>query len=215
MTTITQNGYNFIYRNTRRGQLPVVETWSVERVAAFIFLVEFHRRRTYRCVHNFTFVSRYGSIQYELEEFDTPTFHDVDKLTKILLPYIDNEFCTMFYTSFDKGLDLAEKILRDKVSSKEAPQTVMGVSYEPARFYERPTREEYEEKAYQEQQALQSQVSDFEGKTIKVWFYNYGIIPCVVTRESNCYYWVNGFLGDTQVIEGARIKKGTSRIITD
>lgn len=215
MTTITQIGYDFIYRNTRRGNLPVVETWSIERVAAFIFLVEFHRKRTYRCVHNFTFVSKYGSIQYELEDFDTPTFRDVDKLTKILLPYIDNEFCTMFYTSFDKGLDLAEKMLKDKVASLETPCSIGEEEYIPPCFYTRPTRQEYEEASHKEQQSLKDKVPKGDSKTIKVWFYNHGIIPCVVIRESPCYYWVDGFVGDTRIVENARVRKGTSRIISD
>ena len=37
MVTITQTGYNFRYRNKKTGQLPIIETWSIERVAAFVF----------------------------------------------------------------------------------------------------------------------------------------------------------------------------------
>lgn len=224
MTTITQNGYDFIYRTKRSGQAPVVENWGIERVAAFIFLVEFHRLRSQRCIRNFTFVSRYGSIQYELENFDHATYRDVDKLTKILLPYTDDKLCTIFYTSFEKGLDLGEHILKEKVSHVEEYYNALDDSTSETRFYTRPTREEYEKIGKSVQEELKSnssnsssnpKVSDSKGKPIKVWFQAYGITPCVIVRETKSFYWVDGFVGEQQVVEGVRIKKGTSRIIND
>lgn len=206
MTTITQNGYTFIYRTKRPGQLPVVETWDIERVAAFIFLVEFHRLRSQRTKKGFTFVSAYGSIQYELEDCDRATYHDIDRLTKLLLPYTGDDLCTVFYTTFEKGLDLGERMLKSKVQEFEDENS--------SSFYTRLSKQEYEEQAAAQQQQVQACVPVSTGKTIQVWFQAYGIIPCVVVRETNSFYWVNGFSGGNQVVEGARVKKGTSRIIT-
>ena len=216
MTTITQDGYDFIYRTKRPGHLPVVETWGIERVAAFIFLVEFHRRRSESVKQGYTYTSAYGSIQYELEGFDTPTFQDIDKLTKILLPYIDNDLCSIFYTTFEKGLDLGEAMLKEKVRDLEEVQVIRGEEVVPDSYYSRPTRQEYEAKHNEEQVELLKEVPESTpGEVIKVQFQAYGIIPCTIIRETASFYYVEGLVNGKKIIQNTRIKKGTSRIVNE
>lgn len=226
MVTITQDGFNFIYRSKRVGELPVTETWGIERVAAFVFLIEFHRIRSQRYKKAMTFVSSYGRIQYELIDFDGDSNHDINKLTGLLANYIDGENSYVFYTSFGKALDIAEEMIKEKIKDKEAPMTIMGKEYKPPRFLSRPTEEEYKKSETTAMDKLKEQTSiDVEvgevksgtymkpGSTIKVWFVHYGIIPCIIKRETPKYVIVDGFVNGKQVVTGARIRKGTGRII--
>lgn len=226
MVTITQDGYNFIYRSKRVGELPVTETWGIERVAAFVFLIEFHRIRSQRYKKAMTFVSSYGRIQYELLDFDQDSNHDINKLTGLLANYVDGENSYVFYTSFDKALNIAEDMIKEKIKDKEAPMTIMGKEYKPPRFLSRPTEEEYKQvetvaiDKIKEQVSTNTEVGEVKagtymkpGSTIKVWFVHYGIIPCIIKRETDKSFFVDGFVNGKQVVTNARIAKGTGRII--
>lgn len=214
MATITQTGYDFIYRQRVSGRLPIVETWGIERVAAYMFLIEFYRVRSQRYVGSFTFVSRVGNIQYELSECDKETNHDLDKLTKVLLPYTSDDLCTMWYTSFDMALNMAEKMIKEKIALAEEPYEMLGQKITPPRFLTRPTREEYEAREKEEQEKMGDAPAGV-GATIRVLFYNLGIIPCRIVRETDSWYWVDGYVDGEVAVANARVKKGTSRIITD
>lgn len=213
MTTITQNGYDFIYRTKLTGQQPILESWSIERVAAFVFLVEFYRQRSQRYVGSFTFVSRVGSIPYELLEFDRETNRDVDKLTKLLLPYTSDELCVMWYTSLPEALDMAEKLLRERVSREEEDVVVFGGQTVKQRFLERPTREEYESRFKADFEGILPDIQPDQVMLIK--FDDLGIVPCIKIRETPRYIFVDGFLKGKQVVFGSRVGKGSARIVKE
>lgn len=215
MTTITQNGYEFIYRNKVQGQPPVVETWGIERVSAFIFLIEFYRLNSQRYMDSLTLVSAYGSIQYELEEFDKVTYHDVDKLSKLLMPYTSDELRIMWYTSFDKALGQAERMIKERIEREEADTEVFGEIIPGESFLSRPSKEVYDLIAEKQREALRDLAESSDSAVLKVWFAAHGIIPCVVVKETNSWYWVDGYKDGEKVVTNSRVKKGTSRIIEE
>ena len=214
MATITQTGYEFVYRQRVAGGLPIVETWDIERVAAYIFLIEFYRVRSQRYVGKFTFVARVGNIQYELEGFDRETNRDIDKLTKLLLPYTTDELCIMWYTSFPKALDMATRMLKEKIASLEEPYEMLGRTVVPPRVMTRPTKEEYEARETAERRRIEEE-NKVPAGMLRVWFERYGVITCKIVRETACWYWVDGYSDGMVVVSNARVKKGTDRIISD
>lgn len=212
MITITQNGYDFIYRSKRAGQQPVVETWGIERVAGFLFLVEWHRTRSQKYVSKFTLVSKLGAISYELEEFDKDTNHDVDKLSKLLLPYTGTEVESIFYTTFDKGLDLAEKLLKEKVKAPQEPVVAFGREFSLPALLTRPAREEYEAADLAKRQEMMSaEVNNLDGVILKVWFAKHGVLPCRVVDQDDKRYTIDVYL-DGSVIDRCKVQKNSSRV---
>lgn len=214
MITITQNGYNFVYRAPVPGQSPRVEEWGIERVGAFVFLVEFYRINSQKYVGKYTLVAAVGSIQYELDGFDKDTNRDIDKLTRLLMPYTTPELKIMWYTQFNKALDMAERMLKEKVADLEAPYEVAGNIFTPKPFYQRMSKADYDEKVKADMEAARTAVgATIDDVLMRIWFHDYGTLLCKVTKETNSYIWVDGFAGGEQVVSNTRIRKDSSKII--
>lgn len=213
MITITQQGTDFLYRNKRTGEQPIVETWGIERVAGFLFLIEWHRMRSQRYVKSFVFVAAAGQINYELVDFDLATNRDINKLTKLLVPYSGDEVGQIFYTTFDKGLDIAEELLKNKIKASEGTIMHLGKEIPLPKILTRPTREEYEAADLaQKQELMLQEANTVPGTVIKVWFANHGVLPCKIVDETSTWLFVDVYLNNQCIEKKCRIKKGSSRV---
>lgn len=214
MITITQNGFKFIYRAPRPSMSPLIEEWDIERVGAFVFLVEFYRISSQKYVGKYTLVAAVGSIQYELDGFDKETNRDIDKLTRLMLPYTQAPLSYMWNTQFNKALDLAERMIREKVSELQAPVESMGRTITPRRFYSRPTEEEYITRLEAERSAAMEAVgASSPEEVVRVWFSDYGSLMCRIVKETNSFVWVDGYDNGRKVIDSTRIRKDSSRVM--
>lgn len=214
MTTITQKGYDFVYRTTVPGQQPIVETWSIERVAGFLFLIEFHRQRSQKYVKGYTLTAAVGNIQYELGEFDKETYRDIDKLTRLLTKYSGEMLENMWLSEFNKGVDLAERVLKEKVANAEKPLEILGTVHPATRFYSRPTREEYETIQAKENAEL-AKIAGEDARIVRVWFPEVGILPCKVLKETASCLWVDAYANGKCLYSNRRLLKNTARIFED
>ena len=79
----------------------------------------------------------------------------------------------------------------------------------------RPSKESYDLVAEEQRKTLRQLADDYEGRVLKIWFAAYGIIPCVIVRETGSWYWVEGYKDGEKVVTNSRVKKGTSRIIEE
>lgn len=214
MITITQKGYEFVYRNTIPGQTPICEIWSIERVAGFLFLIEFHRQRSQKYVKGYTLTAAVGTIQYELGEFDKETYRDIDKLTRLLNKYTGDMLGNMWMTNFDKGVDNAERLLKEKVEDVEKPIEILGTVQPGERFYTRPTKEEYEEIQEKEKEEL-DRIAGKDSRIVRVWFPDMGILPCKVLKETNSCFWVDAYCNGKRLYTNRRLLKNTARVFED
>lgn len=210
-TTIMQRGYRFVYRETVPGLPPIVESWGIERVAAFIYLVDFYRRKSQKYVKGYTLVSAVGNIQYELGECDKPTYRDIDRLVNLLVPYDQEGIDCVWMVDFKQALDLAENMLIKKVAEKEAPIRVFDQDLLPPRWYSRPTEEVYE-KEEKDKADLIRKVAGEGAKIIHIWFPDYGVLPCSVLKETASCVWVTAYFKNKPIFENRRMMRSTMRV---
>lgn len=167
MEKIMQNGYTFTYVNKVTGKPTVQQEWSVERVAAFMFLVEFHRTHSQRYIKDYTLMNKYASKAYVFDsmEFDEKTFKDLNKMTRditcVMGELVDpSKVSPANYTpimkaymmpTWEEALDFTEQVIKDYIAGKETDTTLttpQGTVTIPAETYlTRPTEEEYAEQA--------------------------------------------------------------------
>jgi len=214
MISIIQLGHLFQYKNKEPGATTIIETWEIERVAAFMFVVELNRQISQRYVSGLTFVNKIGAIQYQLLDFDKATNKDLNKLTALLSEYLEPPKTFQFHTTFLKGIDLAEKLIREAVERYEEPVVIRQVSYPRQRFLSRPTEEEYEKlvKSRGSEETEKARAVD-PGSVLMVYFNGWGVIPCIVNEEKPKYFFVDGYLRNRKVVEGFRLSKDSNNIV--
>lgn len=230
-TTIRQNGFDFTYIHKVPGSLPEVESWSVERVASFMFLVEFHRVNSQRYVKGRTCINRYGRIQYELEEVDEATYKDIDLMTRRLNTLVSSEEqCNeLWVMEFTKGLDYLEDTLKAYITDSRTLVEVMGKPVVLDTEFTRPSKEEYdnllaEKRAQEEEEAKRLKekraktvtpgiVPVTTGQTIKFDFIKHGVLECevigIVGRSYICKVYKNGVCID----DACKIGRSSKRIV--
>lgn len=213
-TTIKQNGFDFTYIHKVPGSLPDVQTWGIEKVASFMFLIEFHRLESQRYQKGFTRISRYGRIQYELEEIDDKTYSDLDLMTKRLNLIVssDKDRETLYLMEFTDGLDFLEAKLKTYIEDANKPVEVFGKSFIPGTEFTRPSKEEYDEllaekRAREDEEArllaerrTKTQTSSITpvatGQIIRFDFIKHGVLECkvigVVGRSYICEVYKDG-----------------------
>ena len=80
MAIIQQDGFDFIYKSTENYQ-KIVQRWSIERVAAYMSVIHVVQVKYTRCYSRITYCPKLGMTFYELQNTDTATNRDIDKLT--------------------------------------------------------------------------------------------------------------------------------------
>lgn len=214
MITITQLGHKFRYRKKENGSPAIVETWDIERVAAFMFVIELHRLISQRYLGRLTFINHIGATDYQLTEFDKETNRDLNKLFGLLSSYTEPPLSYQFYTSFDKALDLADSYIRDAVKRAEEPVEIRGVVHERPRFLERPSEEEYEQEMLEKgSDAIKQAKEEDPTKVITCYFEHYGVLPCIIVHETPKSYFVDAYLKNEKIFEKSKIDKNSSRYI--
>lgn len=230
-TTIIQNGFDFTYVHKVPGSLPEVAAWDIERVASFMFLVEFHRVNSQRYVKGRTCINRYGRIQYELEEVDDASYKTIDLMTKRLNTLVssDEQCNELWVMEFTKGLDYLEATLKSYITDSNAPVEIMGKPAVIGTEFKRPSKEEYdtllaEKRAKEEEEAKRLKekrsktltpgvVPVTTGQTIRFDFIKHGVLDCevigIVGRSYICKVYKNGVCID----DACKIGRSSKRIV--
>lgn len=241
-TKITQNGHDFTYVLTFPGERPIVETWSFERVAGFMFLVEMHRQMSLKYSKERTYMNRYGNLVYTFDgmEFDNDTNRDLNRIFKMLSSRVTNNERQELWLMerWQDAIDWMENKVKDVINSQERPFEINGQVVELPRFLQRPTEEEYaerleaerkmqeEEKAKEKARKAQPRPAQPKvlttgtpvgkaaiGTHLKFNFIKYGVMECVVTGYSGRSYLVD-VLRDGKVIEtGWKFAFTSNRIV--
>lgn len=230
-TTIRQNGFEFTYIHKVQGSLPEVESWEIERVASFMFLIEFHRARSQKYSKGRTYINKYGRIQYELEDIDDNTNKDLDLMTKRLGTLISSEeqYNQLWVMEFAKALDYLEALLKSYISDRNTPVEVMGKSVVIGTEFVRATKDEYDtllaaQRAADEEEAQRLKekrakavtpgvVPVTTGQTIKFDFIKHGVLECevigIVGRSYICKVYKDGVCID----DACKIGRNSKRIV--
>lgn len=144
--TITQQGYDFLVHDADKSVKD--ETWSIERVAAFMSVHYTLNVKARKYAKGMTFIPTVAATQYSFQA-DAVTSADIDKLTAFLVP----KLCGIYEDPFKQGflgrplpqvLDDVEKMALDYIEQEEAEIEVFGQKCKPKPFYSRPSKEEYD-----------------------------------------------------------------------
>lgn len=241
-TKITQNGHDFTYVLTFPGERPIVETWSFERVAGFMFLVEMHRQKSLKYSKERTYMNRYGNLVYTFDgmEFDNDTNRDLNRVFKMLSSRVsDNDRQNLWLMErWQDAIDWMENKVKEVINSQERPFEIDGQVVEFPRFLQRPTEEEYAERLEAERKLKEEEAAKEKerkakprpvqpkvlttgmpvdkaaiGTHLRFDFIKYGVMECVVTGYSGRSYLVD-VLRDGKVIEtGWKFAFTSNRIV--
>lgn len=228
---ITQNGYTFTYVYTYNGQKPIVEDWSLERLAGYMFLVETHRTRSQKYTKDRTYMNRFGNQVYTFDEmeFDAETNRDLNKLVKRISKAMpDGKLQELWLTpNWNDALDTMESFVKELIADAEKPVTVMGNTYTPDKFLTRPTAEEYatrkpvEEPKPEPKKPVRtstpkpvSKSGDAIGRYLKFDFVSCGVKKCKVVGIQGRSYICEAYNDDGTVLDPvARVGIGSKRIV--
>lgn len=144
--TITQQGYNFTVHDADK--LIADEEWGIERVAAFMSLHNVLNTSATRYSKGITFRPAIAAIMYTLN-CDTASSKDIDKLSRFLIPKISDSYSdadrqSLLGKPLHVVLDALEALAADYVKDAEAPIIVFGKEVYPPKFYQRPSKQEYD-----------------------------------------------------------------------
>ena len=140
--TITQQGYDFLVHDADKSVKD--ETWSIERVAAYMSVHYTLNVKARKYAKGMTFIPTVAATQYTFQA-DAVTSADIDKLTAFLVP----KLCGIYEDPFKQGflgrplpqvLDDVEKMALDHIEQEEAEIEVFGQKCKPKPFYSRPSR---------------------------------------------------------------------------
>lgn len=239
-TQIKQNGYDFTYIFTYNGQAPVVETWSLERVAGYMYLVEMHRQHSQKYTKDRTYMNRYGSQVYVFDnlEFDAPTNKDIDRIVKQVNKNISDSKLQEFWLmpTWKDALDSMEKFIKEMIASAEKSVEVMGSTYTPPKFLSRMSEEEYKVKAEEERKEQEAQAAALRqervnriktapvttsssrnhlelGQTLKFNFIKHGVLECKVIGFEGRSYICEAYKDGKVVDAHAKIGFTSKRIV--
>lgn len=225
---ITQNGYTFTYVYTYNGQKPIVEDWSLERLAGYMFLVETHRTRSQKYTKDRTYINRFGNQVYTFDEmeFDAETNRDLNKLVKRISKAMPADKLQELWLTpnWNDALDAMESFVKALIADAEKPVTVMGSTYTPDKFLTRPTAEEYatrkpveEPKPVKPVKTVAPKVSsrqDMIGKRFMFNFVVYGVKECKIVAIQKGAYICEAYNEDGTIIEpDAKVGFTTKRIV--
>lgn len=228
MAIIMQDGFDFQFRTTENYQ-KIVQTWSIERVAAYMSMIHVVQVRYTKYYSHITYCPRLGMTYYELQNTDPPTNKDLNKLTAYMSCYLFSkldEGSDLLSAPLPDVLDKLEAILKQHVADSEAPLQVLGQVYNPPKFYSRPSREVYEAErkraeaeATARKNAIATALSSDSciGKRIKI---SYGdeVHVGFITRVTDKSIYVDVYdiypAGRSVVQLNARLPKTSTRIVS-
>ena len=110
MPKLIQTGYNFRYTATTGGNV-IDEEWGIERVAAYMCIVEANRMLSQRYEKYRTYCSRIGMTLYDVEFLDSATKVDLNTLINKFLPEVldtDNDNIKYLGLPLNTALDALE-----------------------------------------------------------------------------------------------------------
>ena len=143
--TITQRGFYFTVHDADKNVAD--ETWTIERVGAFMAVHHTLNVMATKYAKGLTFRTSVASIMYTLQ-CDGASSHDLNKITKWLVP----QLCDMYEDTSRQGLlgrqlseilDDVTQMVEQHIAETEAPMTVFGKVVKPEPFFTRPTELEY------------------------------------------------------------------------
>lgn len=149
MVKITQQGFNFLYVDKKPGIEPIKEEWSIERVAAFLYFVDYQRMQSMKYTKGRTWTNKFGNLSYvfdTMDGFDDVSYKEITKIIKTLPNYLTaTDFDILWLQSDLKpALDWLEDKIKEMIKKEEAPVQVFGKTITPKSFHVRPTEAEYE-----------------------------------------------------------------------
>lgn len=228
MAIIMQDGFDFQFKTTENYQR-IVQTWSIERVAAYMSVIHVVQVRYTKYYSHITYCPRLGMTYYELQNTDPPTNKDLNKLTAYMSCYLFGkleEGSDILSAPLPEVLDKLEAILKKHVEEAEAPLNVLGQIYTPPKYYSRPSREVYEAarkqaeaEAAARKNALATALSSDScvGKRLKI-SYGDDIYVGYITRVTDKSIYVDVYdvypAGRSVVQLNARLPKTSTRIVS-
>lgn len=221
---LIQTGYNFRYTATTGGNV-IDEEWGIERVAAYMCIVEANRMLSQRYEKYRTYCSRIGMTLYDVEFLDSATKVDLNTLINKFLPEVldtDNDNIKYLGMPLNTALDALEAKVKDLIVDEESPIEAFGQIYTPDKLLTRPTAEEYSEivakKAEKEakfRKELNEQIAEgVVGKKVTV-ICNDHECECRVTKESDKYLYLTVYDDGGAVIQtDMRVPKTSKKFVT-
>ena len=199
MAKITQQGYRFHYSNQSK-KLPVEQEWSLERVAAYMCIIEACRILSQRYEQAKTYCSRIGMTMYELENLDAETRKDLNTLTtKFLSEVLETaqDDPAFLAKPLSAVLDGFEDKVADMIRDAEIPIEAFGSMIEPTPLLTRPTEDEYNERLSEQavkdsenRRKLLKQIAEgVTGKYVKIEYGNY-TQKALVTKQTDKYFYL-------------------------
>lgn len=143
---IEQDGYYFTVHNNDK--MVADETWTIERVAAFMALHHTLNVKATRYVKGLTFRTAVAAIIYTLT-CDPESSKDINKITNWLVA----QLCEMYDDDSRQGLlgrplnlilDDLTKMVEDHIKDVTQPTEVFGKVVPAEPFFSRPSKEEYD-----------------------------------------------------------------------
>ena len=221
LARITQQGYKFHYSNQSK-KLPVEQEWSLERVAAYMCIIEACRILSQRYEQAKTYCSRLGMTAYELENLDAETRKDLNTLTtKFLSEVLETAHDDPAFLAkpLSAVLDGFEEKMSEMIKDAELPIEAFGSVIEPAPLLTRPSEDEYNERLLnesvmesEERRKLLKQIADgVVGKYVKIEYGNYEQ-KAVVTKQTDKYLYLTVYDDvDCVLHENMRVPVYTTR----
>lgn len=224
MPKLIQTGYNFRYTATTGGNV-IDEEWGIERVAAYMCIVEANRMLSQRYEKYRTYCSRIGMTLYDVEFLDTATKVDLNTLINKFLPEVldkDNDNIRFLGMPLNTALDDFEVKIKDLIVDEESPIEAFGHVYTPDKLLTRPTEEEYAEivaKKAEKEAKFRKELNDaieagVVGKRVTV-ICNDRECNCLVTKESDKYLYLTVYDEGGAVIQtDMRLPKTSKKFVS-
>ena len=225
LAKITQQGYKFHYSNQSK-KLPVEQEWSLERVAAYMCIIEACRILSQRYEQAKTYCSKLGMTMYELENLDAETRKDLNTLTtKFLSEVLETaqDDPAFLAKPLSAVLDGFEEKVSEMIKDAELPIEAFGSVIEPEPLLTRPTEDEYEErlsaesiKESKKRRRLLKQIADgVVGKHVKIEYGNYEN-DALVTKQTDKYLYLTVYDDSKCVLrEDMRVPIYSNRYISE
>lgn len=225
LAKITQQGYKFHYSNQSK-KLPVEQEWSLERVAAYMCIIEACRILSQRYEQAKTYCSKLGMTMYELENLDAETRKDLNTLTtKFLSEVLETaqDDPAFLAKPLSAVLDGFEEKVSEMIKDAEIPIDAFGAVINPEPVLTRPSEAEYaerlsadSEKEIQIRRQRLKQIADgVVGKLVKIEYGNYEN-KARVTKQTDKYLYLTVYdESDCVLHENMRVPIYSNRFVSE
>ena len=225
LAKITQQGYKFHYSNQSK-KLPVEQEWSLERVAAYMCIIEACRILSQRYEQAKTYCNRLGMTAYELENLDAETRKDLNTLTtKFLSEVLETaqDDPELLAKPLGAVLDGFEEKVSEMIKDAELPIDAFGSIIEPAPLLTRPSADEYEDrlsaesvKENEKRRKLLKQIADgVTGKYVNIEYGNYENVA-KVDKQTDKYLYLTVYDDSKCVLrEDMRVPIYSNRYVSE